>query len=537
MKPTHQFDAIIIGAGLGGINSLHEVLELGLSVRVLERASEVGGTWFYNQYPGCTSDTPSLLYRLDWDKEDLRTYPWPNRYLTQPEILAYIKHVVSKHNMGPHIQPNTDVTSATWDPSQHRWLVQTNNTSETFTTRYLITAVGVLHEPVLPSIPGMHTFRGDLLHSTQWTPLHRHRQQTRVGIIGSGASGIQILTAIAPHTASTTSFQRTPQYAIPARNAAITPAERASYNARYDAIIDAVWDSATGFGFPESTTPTMSVSPDERVRVFEALWREGGAMQFMLGGFSDTFTDAAANEAACAFIRGKIAATVEDPEKARRVMPTERFFARRPLCEEGYYEALNRENVRVVALGETPIERFTPEGIRTSDGVVHGLDVVVFATGFDAIEGSYTRFPIRGREGKLLMEHWGDGAKSYLGVSCPGFPNLFFVNGPQGPFGNVPPVLQSTAQLTTELIKEAEKTLAKGGLGVMEATPEAEADWGQRCEQMMEGSLFKHSSSWITGRNVEGRAYACRFFLGGIKLYRSAWRDAQDQGWPGFLKL
>lgn len=535
MKPTHRFDAIIIGAGLGGINSLHEVLELGLSVRVLERASEVGGTWFYNQYPGCTSDTPSLLYRLYWDKEDLRTYPWPNRYLTQPEILAYIKHVVSKHNMGPHIQLNTEVTSATWDSTQHRWLVQTN-TSEAFTTRYLITAVGVLHEPVFPRIPGMHTFRGDLLHSTQWTP-STDIANKRVGIIGCGASGIQILTAIAPQTASLTSFQRTPQYAIPARNAPITPAERAAYNEHYDSIIDAVWDSATGFGIRESTTPTMSVSPAERVRIYESLWREGGAMQFMLGGFSDTFTDAAANEEACAFIRGKIAATVRDAEKARKVMPTERFFARRPLCEEGYYETLNRENVRVVALGETPIEEFTAEGVRTGDGVVHGLDVVVFATGFDAIEGSYTRFPIRGREGRLLMEHWGGGAKSYLGVSCPGFPNLFFVNGPQGPFGNIPPVLQSTAQLTTELIKEAEKTLAEGSLGVVEATPEAEAEWGQRCEKMMEGSLFKHSSSWITGRNVEGRASACRFFLGGIKLYRSACRDAQDQGWPGFLKL
>ncbi|KAK7711073.1 hypothetical protein SLS57_008163 [Botryosphaeria dothidea] len=269
MKPTNRFDAIIVGAGLGGINSLHEALELGLSVKFLERVSEVGGAWHYNQYPGCTSDTLSHLYRLYWDKEDLRTYLWPNRYLSQPEILTYIKHVVSKNNMGPHIQLNTDVTSATWNDAEHSWVVRAN-TGEEFVARYLITAVGFLAEPVFPDIPGIDTFQGRLAHSTQWTP-DIEIDGKRVGIIGCGATGVQLLTAIAPRASAVVSFQRTPQYSIPSRNAPISADERAWYNEHYDAIIDDVWNSATGFGFITSTKPAMSVGPEERERVFEDL--------------------------------------------------------------------------------------------------------------------------------------------------------------------------------------------------------------------------------------------------------------------------
>ncbi|KAF5518859.1 Cyclohexanone 1,2-monooxygenase [Colletotrichum aenigma] len=385
-----QFDALIIGAGLGGIHNLYHLRATGLSkLKLIDLVSDVGGTWHFNTYPGAMSDTESYLYRFPWDKEDLMTYPWPNHYVTQPEILAYLRHVVLKHDLRKYMQFNTEMRSA------------------------------IFNETPLPC---------SIVHSHDWDADAEYRNK-RVAVIGTGSTGTQIVTAVAPHAASLTVFQRTPQYSVPAGNKPVTPEYRERINQNYDDIWAQTRESSTAFGFQESTVPCMSVSPEDREKVFEKLWQQGNGFRFMFGGFGDITTNFEANEEACRFVRKKIAEIVKDPVKARKLTPTNRY-ARRPLCDSGYYEQFNRENVDVVDLRETEIVALTPKGIRTSDDIEHEVDLIVFATGFDAIDGSYTRLLIRGRSGRTMKDHWVGGAHSYMSVCCSHFPNMFMINGP-----------------------------------------------------------------------------------------------------------
>lgn len=327
-----HFDALIVGAGLGGIYQLHELRKLGLSVRVIDVASDVGGTWYWNRYPGAMSDTESFVYRYSWDKEDLQTYPWPNHYVHQPEVLEYIKHIVEKHDLRKDMQFNTELLSADWDDDAKLWRIVVS-TGETFLARYFIPALGVLSKRNFPAIPGIDAFKGDLIHTSQW-PHHLDVTNKRVGIIGCGSTGVQIVTAIAPKVASLTSFIRHPQYSVPSGNKPVAPEYRAWVNDNYDAIWQQLRDSALGFGFAESTRPVFSVPEDERERIFEQLWARGSGFRFMFEGFGDIATNKDANEEACKFIRKKIRQTVQDPEKARKLTPWEPL-ARRPICDSG----------------------------------------------------------------------------------------------------------------------------------------------------------------------------------------------------------
>ncbi|KAJ0304642.1 hypothetical protein Brms1b_011183 [Colletotrichum noveboracense] len=319
-----QFDALIIGAGLGGIHSLYHLRAIGLpKLKLIDLASDVGGTWHFNTYPGAMSDTESYLYRFPWDKEDLMTYPWPNHYVTQPEILAYLRHVVLKHDLRRYMQFNTEMRSATFDETKNVWLVEVS-TGETFEARYLVAALGLLSRPNLPDIPGTDTFKGSIVHSHDWDADAEHRNK-RVAVIGTGSTGTQIVTAVAPHAASLTVFQRTPQYSVPAGNKPVTPEYRERINQNYDDIWAQTRESSTAFGFQKSTVPCMSVSPEDREGVFEKLWQQGNGFRFMFGGFGDITTNADANEEACRFVRKKIAEIVKDPVKARKLTPTNRY--------------------------------------------------------------------------------------------------------------------------------------------------------------------------------------------------------------------
>ncbi|KAI8167029.1 Cyclohexanone 1,2-monooxygenase [Colletotrichum sp. SAR 10_70] len=517
----HQFDALIIGAGLGGIHSLYHLRAIGLSkLKLIDLASDVGGTWHFNTYPGAMSDTESYLYRFPWDKEDLMTYPWPNHYVTQPEILAYLRHVVLKHDLRRYMQFNTEMRSATFDETKNVWLVEVS-TGETFEARYLVTALGLLSRPNLPDIPGTETFKGSIVHSHHWHADAEYRNK-RVAVIGTGSTGTQIVTAVAPHAASLTVFQRTPQYSVPAGNKPVTAEYREHINQNYDDIWAQTRESSTAFGFQESTVPCMSVSPEDREKVFEKLWQQGNGFRFMFGGFGDITTNVEANEEACRFVRKKIAEIVKDPVKARKLTPTNRY-ARRPLCDSGYYEQFNRENVDVVNLRETEIVALTPKGILTSDDVELEVDLIVFATGFDAIDGSYTRLLIRGRNGRTMKDHWVGGAHSYMSVCCSHFPNMFMINGPQGPFCNIPSAVEASGELMLGVIKRAEearKANGNGGSVAIEVKEEAEDEWGFKCEEVSEGSLFKETNSWIFGANIPGKPVASRFWFGGLKSYR-----------------
>ncbi|ETI24097.1 hypothetical protein G647_03466 [Cladophialophora carrionii CBS 160.54] len=534
----HHYDALIVGAGFGGIYQLHKLLSLGLSVRVVDVAGDVGGTWYWNRYPGAMSDTESFVYRYSWDTEDLQTYPWSHHYVKQPDVLRYLEHVVEKFGFRKYMQFNTEMVGADWDDEAGVWRVEIGD-GDVFVVRYLVTALGLLSRANYPDIPGIEEFRGEMCHTAKWRP-ELDVANKRVGVIGCGSTGVQVITDIASKVKTLTSFQRHPQYSVPSGDGPVSAEYRAHVNQNYPEIMKQVRNSICGFGFVESTTPFQSVPEEEREHVFEQLWQKGNGFRFMFGGFSDISTDREANEAACAFIRKKIAQIVKDPEKARKLMPRD-YYARRPLCDGGYYEQFNRDNVEIVDLTQTAITRITPTGIETDDGTVHEMDVIIFATGFDAIDGNYNRVRIRGRAGETLKQHWEPaGPTSYLGVFVPGFPNLCMITGPQGPFSNIPPAIELHVELIASMIERAEQSRRVGRTAVhdvIEALPEAEEEWVRQCERAAEGSLFKETASWIFGNNVTGKKVALRFYFGGLAKYREAVQSIIDDGYRGFRPL
>lgn len=423
-----DYDALIVGAGFGGIYQLKKLLDLGLSCKVIDMAADVGGTWYWNRYPGAMSDTESYLYRYSWDKEDLEKYPWPEHYVKQPEVLKYLEHVVERHDLRKYMQFNTELESADWSDDKGRWTVQTS-TGDTFTARYLVTALGLLSKTNYPDWPGIDSFKGEMYHTGKF-PKSYDFSSKRVGVIGCGSTGVQCVTELGKpgKVKELVCFQRSPQYSVPSGDGPVSSEYRQSINSRYDDIWKQVKNSVVGFGFEESKIPTMSVSPEERERIFQEAWDKGNGFRFMFWTFCDLTYNKEANEAACAFIRSKIAETVKDPEKRRKLTPHD-YYARRPLCDGGYYQVFNNDHIDIVDMKETPVTEITPTGIKTSDGALHELDVIIWATGFDAVDGNYTRVKIRGRNGESLKDHWADGPTSYLGVCVPNFPNMFMITG------------------------------------------------------------------------------------------------------------
>lgn len=539
-----ELDALVIGAGFGGIFQLYSLRQLGLNVRVIDMAGDVGGTWYWNRYPGAMSDTESFVYRYSWDKEDLRTYPWSHYYVKQPDVLAYLEHVVERHDLRKDMQFNTELIAADWDDVSKVWRVKLSagGTVTTIAVRYLITALGLLSKANYPDISGIQSFQGQTCHTAAW-PRDLDVSNKRVGVIGCGSTGVQVITDIASRVKTLTCFQRHPQYSVPSQDRPLEPGYREWVNEHYDEIFAQVKKSDVGFGFVESTVPFNSVaSPAEREAIFERLWNQGNGFKFMFGGFCDVASNKEANEAACSFIRKKISQIVRDPEKARKLSPHD-YHARRPLCDGGYFQQFNRPNVDIVHLQETPIKAITPQGIETSDKL-HELDLIVFATGFDAVDGNYNRIRIRGRDGLTLKDYWDpSGPTSFLGVSVPQFPNLLMITGPQGPFTNLPPAIEAHVELITGLVARAEAARKELDADtnrpppVIEALPEAEQEWLLECERAAEGSLFKETASWIFGQNVPGKKYALRFYFGGLRAFYESVQRVIDGGYAGFRPL
>ncbi|KAK2807955.1 hypothetical protein FQN50_005197 [Emmonsiellopsis sp. PD_5] len=590
-QPPTKTSVLIVGAGFGGIYQLHTLLhppkpplthsppnqqqqqhyQPPLSAIVIDTAPAPGGTWHHNRYPGALSDTESYIYRYSWDSEDLRTYPWHRHYLRGPEVLAYLEHVVRRHGLGGYMQLGTRLVRAVWDGNgeggEGVWRatvarrrdpatavddgqVEAGEVEEIIEARYIITALGLLSKKHYPSIPGIigpnRTFKGQIAHTASW-PDGIDLTNKRVGIIGNGSTGVQVITAIAPIVGHLTCFQRRAQYSVPSGDGPVSASYRAQVNENYDEIMAQLQTSNVAFGFEESTTPYASVtSAAEREAIFESLWQKGNGFRFMFGGFCDIATNREANEGACAFIRKKIGEIVRDPVTARKLMPTD-MYARRPLCDGGYYKQFNRSNVSLVDISAergTPITHFTETGAVTSDGVLHEVDVLILATGFDAVEGSYSEIDIRGVGGRTLAEHWAeDGPTSYLGLMVAGFPNFFLITGPQGPFCNVPPIIETQVRFVRFLIGMAEasrRALKKGNGGggsLIEATAESEKEWVRMCNELSQGSLFRETSSWIFGHNIEGKKVAARFYFGGLGGYNKILKEVVERGLRGFKPL
>ncbi|MBU8827728.1 flavin-containing monooxygenase [Mycolicibacterium goodii] len=528
MTSQTTVDAVVIGAGFGGIYSVHKLHnELGLSVVGFDKADGPGGTWYWNRYPGALSDTESHLYRHAFDADLLAAGTWSRTYLTQPEILEYLEGVVDRFNLRRHFRFGTEVTSVVYSDDDGRWTVTTGD-GQVYRATYVINAVGLLSAINFPKLPGLDSFEGELIHTAAW-PEGKDLTGRRVGVIGTGSTGQQVITALAPQVEHLTVFVRTPQYSVPVGNRPVTSEQIAAIKADYDRIWDQAKKSAFAFGFEESTVPAMSVSEEERQRIFEEAWQRGGGFRFMFGTFSDIATDEAANEAAASFIRAKIAEIIEDPETARKVMPTG-LFARRPLCDDGYYKVYNQPNVTAVALRETPIREITAKGVVTEDGTLHELDTLVFATGFDAVDGNYRRIEIRGRNGVHINDHWAGQPTSYLGVTTANFPNWFMVLGPNGPFTNLPPTIETQVEFISDAIDHLRRT----GQRFIEAKPEAETAWTDLCTQIANQTLFSKAESWIFGANIPGKTPSVLFYLGGLGNYRKILTEVIDDGYRGF---
>ncbi|OJJ36329.1 hypothetical protein ASPWEDRAFT_109054 [Aspergillus wentii DTO 134E9] len=527
-----NFDALVVGAGFGGIYACKKLVDQNLSVKVIDTAGDVGGTWYWNRYPGALSDTYSVVYRFSWDLEDLRKYPWKRNYVRQPEVLAYLQHVVERHDLRRHMQFNTKMTAADWDEDSQMWTIHT--TQGTWTARYLITAMGLLNTRNYPNIPGLDSFKGDLLHTSAW-PEPYSLEGKRVGVIGNGSTGVQIISAVADHVDRLVSFQRTPQYVVPSGEREISAEERQAINDRYEKVWKEMKDTTWCLGARETTIPTMSVDAEERERIFEEGWQHGGGFDFMFGTFGDIAVDEQANHEAAEFIKRKIRAIVKDPVKAEKLIPNQ-LYARRPLCTTNYYEKFNRENVDIVNTTETPITAITETGIETTDGA-YDLDVIVCATGFDGVEGTYNVLPITGRK-ETLKKHWEKRATAYLGISVVDFPNFFMVTGPYSPFANIPPILEEQINFISTLISRATGLKIGDGLSpVVEVKPSAEEEWTDMCEEMSSKTLFDKTSSWLTGDNIAGKRHGIPFYLGGVKGYRKILADVVDDGYKGYKPL
>ncbi|WP_404331937.1 flavin-containing monooxygenase [Mesobacillus maritimus] len=521
-----DFDAVVVGAGFGGLYAVHKLSnELGLTVRAYDNGSDVGGTWYWNRYPGALSDTESYIYRYSFDKDLLKEWKWKANYLTQPEILEYLGHVADRFDLRRSYQFNTKVTRTVFNEETNYWEVTTDK-GETVTAKFIVTGLGLLSATNVPNFKGRETFQGEQYHTARWPRAGVDLKGKRVGVIGTGSTGVQVIISIAPEVEHLTVFQRTPQYSVPVGKHPQCEAELAEIKDHYDEIWKQVKSSSVAFGFEESTVPAVSVSKEEQERVFEEAWNKGGGFRYMFGTFSDIATNPEANEAAAEFIRKKISQIVKDPETARKLTPTG-LYAKRPLCDNGYYETFNRDNVSLVSVKENPIIEITPKGVRTTDGE-HELDVLIYATGFDAVDGNYTKIDIRGRDGITMREKWADGPTGYLGMMNTNFPNLFMILGPNGPFTNLPPSIETQVEWISDTVKH----MVENDVSTIEPKQEAEEEWVTICQTISDQTLFSKGESWIFGANIPGKKNSVMFYLGGLGNYRKA---LDELGFKGFI--
>jgi cyclohexanone monooxygenase len=524
-----ELDVAVIGTGFAGLYALYKLRnELNLSVQAFDNADGVGGTWYWNRYPGARADTEVTAYCYSFDRELFDSWTWSERYPRQSEILAYLNHVADRFDLRRSITFGTTVDQATFDEDAERWNLVLDN-GQRVRCQFLIEGVGLLSSTNFPAFPGQATFRGEVFHTARWPQEGAHFKGKRVGVIGTGSSGVQVITEIAPEAAHLTVFQRHPQYTVPAQHGPLDPKVLAKVYEDYDGYWAGVLRSVTAFGFDESDISASSVTPEEREAVFEKVWNEGGGFQYMFATFNDIGSSLEANNAATAFVRKKIKEIVDDPETAQKLTPHD-LYARRPICCDGYYETYNRDNVSLIDVKAHPLIEITPNGIRTDDAE-YELDVIVFATGFDAVTGNYLKIDQRGRKGVSLRERWANRPRTHLGMMTADFPNVFMIFGPMGPFTNQPPAHEAQV----DWIAEAIRHVLASGQDTIEPTLEAESAWVALCDDIAYQTLFPKVDSWINGANVPGKPITVMFFMGGMGAYMEHMEQAIAGGYEDFV--
>lgn len=525
----NAYDAIVVGAGFSGLYMLHRLRKQGLRVRVLERASGVGGTWFWNAYPGARCDVESMEYSYKFDEELQQEWEWTERFSAQPEILSYLNHVADRFNLRPDIQFNTKVTSADYDDRAKLWRIGTDG-GETFTARYFIAATGCLSEPSFPKYPGQENFKGEIYYTGSYPHEGVNYAGKRVAVIGTGSSGIQAIPIIAEQSGHLTVFQRTPNFSVPAGNRPLLPDEVAKIKNDYQHYREECQKEIMAFNVHMNNKSALEVTPGERQREFERRWSGFGGLQFV-GAFNDLLFNPKANAEAADFVRGKIREIVKDPKIAEKLTPADHPIACKRLCSDtGYFETFNRDNVDLIDVRETPIVEITEQGIRYGDKVLE-VDIIVYATGFDAITGALLKMNVHGRGGVALRDRWEHGARTFLGLQTVGFPNMFMITGPGSP--SVLTNMVMSIEDHVNWISNCITFLDREGVASIEPTEAKQDAWMEEVNAIAEQTLFTGCNSWYQGSNIPGKPRSFTAYVGFPVYSRKIAKIAED-GYAAF---
>lgn len=520
-----DIDVVVVGAGFAGLYQLHRVRGLGLRARVFEAGSGVGGTWYWNRYPGARCDVESLEYSFSFSSELEQEWEWTERYPAQPEILRYAEHVADRFDLRRDITFDTRVTHATW--RDDRWEIRTDG-GEELTATYCVFATGCLSVPKEPDLPGVESFAGPTYFTSRWPHEDVDFTGRRVAVIGTGSSGVQSIPVIAAQAAELTVYQRTANYVVPARNAPLDTATQDARKAEYPTYRKLARESLAGLLGTPSEVSALSVTPEERTTAFDEAWERGG-----LGSFRQSFGDLGltleANDTVAEYIRGRIRGIVADPETADALGPKDHpFGTKRPCLDTGYFETYNLPHVRLVDLRKTPIVAVEPTGVRTTDELVE-VDDLVLATGFDAMTGALLAVDVRGRDGVRLRDAWAEGPSTYLGLGIAGFPNLFTITGPGSP--SVLSNMLVSIEQHVDWITDCLATLAGR---TIEADEQAQQRWTAHVAEAGAQTLMHHANSWYLGANVPGKPRVLLPYVGGVGPYRQICDDVAARGYEGF---
>src|SRR5713101_6121498 len=523
---VEDFDAIVIGAGVSGLYQLYRLRELGLRVRCVEDGDGVGGTWYWNRYPGCRFDSESETYGYTFSKELQQEWDWKEHYSGQPENERYLNFVADKFDLRRDIQFNSHVTSAVYDERANRWEVQLES-GQRMSCQFLVAAVGILSARYLPPFEVIYVFEGESYHTSRWPKEEVDFTGKRVGVIGTGATAVQLIPIVAKEVAHLTVFQRTPNYCAPLRNALVSDETQQRFKDTYAEIYEKCLQSPAGFPYDFDRRKALDVPREERLALYEDLWAQPGFKKW-LGNFRDIMTDLKANEDFAEFVRNKIRARVKDPKVAEMLAPKNHpFGSKRVPLETEYYEAYNRDNVVLVSIKETPIERITPAGIKTSDRE-YEFDVIIYATGFDAITGALTRIDIRGEGGQSLKDKWANGMRTYLQLQTAGFPNLFIATNTA--FCNY----TVCAETIVEWIAGCIRYIREKNFTRIAPTPQAEEAWVEHAAELAAGTLLSDANSWFVGANIPGKKRVFLLYANTAPAYRQKCAEVAAKGYEGF---
>ena len=525
-----QTDVVVVGAGFAGLYMLHRLRGAGLGARAFERGKGVGGTWYWNRYPGARCDVESMQYSYGFDDQLQQDWHWTERFASQPEILRYANWVADRLDLRRDVQFETSVTGAEWDDAACRWTVRTDR-GDVVSARYLVMATGCLSAARLPEIDGIGEFKGNTYHTGEWPHEPVDFTGQRVAVIGTGSSGIQAIPVIAEQAVQLTVFQRTPNFSIPTRNMPMDDAYEGLWKSDYAARRERARNMRTGILHELNDKGALEVEEAERQAEYERRWERGGTA-FMVA-FNDLVTNQQANDTAAAFVRAKIRATVQDPRAAELLAPKDHPIGTKRICADShYYEAFNQPHVALVDLRATPIRRVVPEGVLLADGTLHAVDSIVYATGFDAMTGALTAVNPRGVGGAGLADAWAEGPRTYLGLCAAGFPNLFMITGPGSP-SVLTNMIVSIEQHVDWIIDCMAWMRARGAVRI-EAEPAAEERWMSHNNEVAHRTLYPQAGSWYMGANVQGKPRVFMPYIGGVAAYRQACDEAARSGYRGF---